>query len=79
MYIYDEHFVNNKEDERKAKSFDLDIYIYSLNQYYCFINLLSNLLRINFFIEMITKILRKQLLFKQTTIIIQLINIIYSD
>ena len=47
--IYDEHFIidfklykNNKEANSVAKSFNLDIYINRLNQYYCFINCINN-------------------------------------
>ena len=42
--IYEDHFIidfklykNNKEANDIAKSFNLDIYINRLNQYYCFI------------------------------------------
>lgn len=47
--IYDEHFIidfklykNNKEANSVVKSFNLDIYINRLNQYYCFINCINN-------------------------------------
>ena len=47
--IYDDHFIidfkllkNDKENRETAKSFNLDIYIKRLNQYYCFINCINN-------------------------------------
>lgn len=47
--IYEEHFIidfklykNNKEANDNAKSFNLDIYVNRLNQYYCFVNCINN-------------------------------------
>ena len=47
--VYNEHFIidfklfkNNKEANSGGKSFNLDIYINRLNQYYCFINCINN-------------------------------------
>ncbi len=47
--IYEDHFIidfnlykNNKEANDNAKSFNLDIFINRLNQYYCFINCINN-------------------------------------
>ena len=47
--IYEEHFIidfklykNNKEANDNEKSFNLDIFINRLNQYFCFINCINN-------------------------------------